>query len=168
MPWYLTHIKSTQSPEWERRFFGWTWAVSSACDLETAASRPRASPIERIDSPGNGTKVSIVDPNGYRVSFVHGQELKDAPGVKDITRETEKNMANQNFAYEKPRQGRFRRSELEPSPVLKAGLWIHWAQPQIQGVFRNLHDHYESNATKAAFDSYSGDDKTCFMHIDLR
>jgi hypothetical protein len=157
-----------QSPEPKRKFLGGTWAVSSERDLETAASHPRASPIEKIDGPGGGMKVSIVDPNDYIVSFVHGQELKDAPAVKDITRQTDKDTPTQNLAYEKPRQGRFRRFEAGPSPVHKAG---HYGYIVPSSKYKETFEFYTTimnlKATDAVFDPESGEDKTCFMHIDL-
>jgi hypothetical protein len=157
-----------QSPNSKRVFLGGTWAVSSASDLEIGASHPQASPIEKINGPGGGMKVSIVDPNGYTVSFVHGQELQDAPGVKDITSETDKSTATQNSAYEKPRQGRFRRFEPGPSPVHKAG---HYGYIVPASKYQETFDFYTKimnlKPTDSVFDPASGEDKTCFMHIDL-
>lgn len=157
-----------QSPNSQRKFLGGTWTVSSAADLEVAASHPQASPIEANEGPGGGMKVTIIDPNGYPVSFIHGQQLKDAPETKGITRETDESLATQNSAYSKPRQGRPRRFELGPSPVHKPG---HYGYIVPASKYKETFEFYTTvmnlKPTDAVFDPETREDKICFTHIDL-
>ena len=49
-------------------------------DLNTISKVRGASPVERIDEPGGGRRVTLTDPDGFRVEIVHGiEELKPLP-----------------------------------------------------------------------------------------
>jgi catechol 2,3-dioxygenase-like lactoylglutathione lyase family enzyme len=156
-----------QSPEQKRKFLGGTWVVASYADLETAASHPTATSIEEVQGPGGGKKVSLTDPNGNPVSFVHGQSSRTPAVETEITRETE-DTASPNFAYRKTRQGRFRRFELGPSPVHKIG---HYGYMVPKAKYKETLDFYTSimnlKPTDSVYNPETGEDTTCFMHVDL-
>jgi hypothetical protein len=105
-----------QSPDSKRHFIGGTWVAASLDDLNTAATHPTASGIRENDDPGGGQIVTLTDPNGFPVSFVHGQTLrsKDAEDLTYFREETAGIVAN--TALEKPRKGAFRRFPARPEP----------------------------------------------------
>jgi hypothetical protein len=150
-----------------RKFLGGTWVVASHADLEVAASLPNVTSIEEVKGPGGGKRVSIVDPNGNLVYFIHGQESKTPAAETEITRETE-DTAPLNFSYRKTRQGRFRRFDLGPSPVHKLG---HYGYMVPIAKYKETLDFYTTvmnlKPTDSVYNPQTGEDTTCFMHIDL-
>ncbi|KAM5358691.1 hypothetical protein ACJZ2D_015082 [Fusarium nematophilum] len=156
------------APDSRRAFLGGTWVVDSAQDLEIAAAHPGASGIQDAVGPGGGRRVSITDPNGFPVTFIHGQNLVDKSGGGDTSRISGQDKPLVNLATEKPRQGQFRRFNHGPSPVHKLG---HYGYIVPRDSFKRTLDWYTSLMnvvpTDAVFDPKSGDDTTCFMHIDL-
>ncbi len=57
----------------EARFVGLGLSVESLDDLNKLAACPEGSPIEDVDWPGGGKRVSMVDPAGFRVDAIWGQ-----------------------------------------------------------------------------------------------
>lgn len=49
--------------------------AASAEDLVALSQVEGASAVEKIDAPGGGRRVHLVDPDGFRVEVVHGREL---------------------------------------------------------------------------------------------
>ncbi|KAJ4187439.1 hypothetical protein NW759_016889 [Fusarium solani] len=157
-----------QAPGPRRAFLGGTWAVESEKDFQAAAAHPDASKMEEDSGPGGGKIVSITDPNGYRIGFIYGQNLRSDPAVDETDRIVGDESPVVNLANDKPRQGSFRRFNAGPSPVHKLG---HYGYIVPQSVFQKTLDWYTSLInvvpTDAVFDPKTGDDATCFMHIDL-
>ncbi|KAK5454248.1 hypothetical protein LTS15_006248 [Exophiala xenobiotica] len=96
---------------------GWLLGGRQPRELEKAASRPNASSIEESAAPGGGKVVTVEDPHGHKVGFVHGQTLRE----DDRPTLVEKTDPLFNGAAEKPRRGAFRRFKQAPSPVHKLG-----------------------------------------------
>lgn len=163
-----------QSPDAKRHFIGATWTVDSEHDIEAASKHPSAcAPIDN-PGPGGGKLVSIVDPNGFTVSFIYGQETKATASGKDfkaVTRDEEKSSAESppvpNSAYEKPRKGRYRRFDAGPSPVHKLG---HYGYVVPESKYKETFDWYTAimnlAPTDAVYDPKTHEDKTCFLHLD--
>ena len=154
-----------KSADAKRHFRGAYWQVDTLEDLEAAAARPGASPIEDIDAPGGGKIVTLQDPNGFRVGFVFGQQLRNSEGA---TAFLEKSDPVPNTALEKPRKGPFRRFKTGPSPVHKLG---HYGFIVPGGKFESTLSFYKDlmnlKPTDAVFNPATGKDETCFCHIDL-
>ncbi|KAH7121385.1 Glyoxalase/Bleomycin resistance protein/Dihydroxybiphenyl dioxygenase [Dactylonectria macrodidyma] len=157
-----------KAPGPRRAFLGGTWVVDSAKDLDIAAAHPDASGIQDAVGPGGGKKVSITDPNGFLVTFIHGQSPKNTPDIENTSRISGTQKPLVNLATEKPRQGQFCRFNHGPSPVHKLG---HYGYIVPKHSFKKTTEWYTSLMnvipTDAVFDPESGDDTTCFMHIDL-
>ena len=58
----------------EAGFRAVAFEAASAEDLRTVAGFEGASEIEKIEAPGGGERVRLVDPDGYTVEVVHGRE----------------------------------------------------------------------------------------------
>ena len=58
----------------EPRLLSIAYEAGSEDDLKRVSSVPGASAIEEIDEPGGGKRVSLTEPNGYRIEIVHGIE----------------------------------------------------------------------------------------------
>ncbi|KAF2186229.1 oxidoreductase [Zopfia rhizophila CBS 207.26] len=158
-----------QSPDSKRHFLGGSWAAATEEDLRLAASHPKASQIHDRQGPGGGKIVTITDPNGFPVSFIFGQQLKPRGEPTMISRSSrDDSELIQNKAYDKPRKGKFRRFNPGPSPVHKPG---HYGYGVPASKYKETFEWYTSlmnlSPTDAVFDPQTGEDKTCFMHIDL-
>jgi catechol 2,3-dioxygenase-like lactoylglutathione lyase family enzyme len=55
-------------------FAGVALEAASVGDLEAMSRVPGAGPVEAIDEPGGGRRVTLHDPNGIRIDVVHGIE----------------------------------------------------------------------------------------------
>jgi hypothetical protein len=156
-----------QSPDSNTRFIGGTWTVDSAEDLEVAANRPECVKTEDNLGPGGGQLVTLADPNGYSITYLHGQQFRDQVSPRHGMREQNEHTAVQNLAFEKPRQGRFRRFEVGPSLVHKTG---HYGYMVPKDKYKPTFEWYTSVMTlkpsDSVFDPVTGEDKTCFLHID--
>ena len=157
-----------QSPTSRRAFIGGTFEVESAKDLEIAAAQPNASQIEDDHGPGGAKRVNIRDPNGFLVSFIHGQSRRVGSTITETNRIVGDEQPVVNLANEKARRGHFRRFNSGPSPVHKLG---HYGYLVPQDKYKTTFDWYTSlmnlTPTDTIFDPKTGDDTTCFMHIDL-
>ncbi|PYH80332.1 trihydroxytoluene oxygenase [Aspergillus uvarum CBS 121591] len=98
----------------EKKFLGGTYEVESYADLERASQLPTGSAIhELIDAPGGGHMVTVIDPEGFPVNLMYGQQPA-TPGVYP------ENLIF-NTETEKPRMRRFQRFVEGPAPVHKLG-----------------------------------------------
>ncbi|GAB5588891.1 hypothetical protein Unana1_03791 [Umbelopsis nana] len=97
-----------------RKFMGGTYEVEAFADLEKASLLPGGSPIEELkDAPGGGHIVTVIDPSGFPVNFIHGQTA--APGEKAPAK------LIVNHTDDKPRKRAFQRFEPGPAAVHKLG-----------------------------------------------
>ncbi|KAL1795477.1 hypothetical protein ACET3X_005701 [Alternaria dauci] len=156
-----------QSPDGKRHYLGGAWVVDSASELQKAARMPGATEIRDIDGPGGGKVVSVHDPNGMFVHFVHGQALREAPPEGSVPRHETTNPVP-NRALTKPRKGDFRRFTLGPSSVHKVG---HYGFAVPKGKFEETRNWYTGHLnlkiTDSSFNPESGKDETSFLHIDF-
>lgn len=155
-----------QSVDNNRHFLGGYWVVSTQADLETAASLPGASRIQAIDGPGGGQVVTVPDPNGHIVGFVHGQTLRS--NSLDVTLERADSGLVSNGGSQKVRKGTWRRFDPGPSPVHKLG---HYGYMVPKNKFKETLAWYSSTLnlkiTDCIYDGKTNEDETCFLHIDL-
>src|SRR5215470_10487174 len=66
------HIHVTELGE--PRFVGLAFHARSEEDLERLSRVEGSSPVEKIDEPGGGKRVTVREPNGYAIEVVHGIE----------------------------------------------------------------------------------------------
>ncbi len=93
-------------------FTGIAFTARSAEDLETLAAAEGLS-VEPTGEPGGGSKVTLTDPDGFRIELVHGiEELPEIP--IDAPQFV-------NDAYAKPRLGIEKRIRADHSHVKRCG-----------------------------------------------
>lgn len=88
-------------------------AASSMQDLEQMAGRDGASAIEKLDSPGGGSRVRLRGPDGFRIDLVHG--------IKPAEPQPAREPLILNYAHEKQRRGGLQRPLKEPARVFRLG-----------------------------------------------
>lgn len=156
-----------QSPDSRRYFKGGFWVVESPQDLDIAASKHNASPIQDNDAPGGGKIVTLTDPNGFTIGFVHGQQLRGSQ-FSGGHLEQGLNPLPPNTVEKKLRVGAFRRFKHGPSPVHKLGHY-GFVVPgsKFDATLSWYHDLMNLKPTDAVFDPRSDKDETVFNHIDL-
>jgi hypothetical protein len=141
--------------------------VESHTDLETDAGLPGASKIRENEGPGGGSIVSVRDPNGMLVHFLHGQKLRD-PVTENSVPARETSCPVQNGALKKARKGDVRRFTVGASPIHKLG---HYGYGVPRAKFEETLEWYTTNInlkpTDSVFNPITGKDETCFIHIDL-
>lgn len=156
-----------QSPDENRHFIGAYWNAASLQALQDATTLPNASQIEDNDGPGGGKVVRVVDPHGFVVGFIYGQTMRPVH-KQDLHLELRTSDLQSNSATEKPRKGSTRRFQHGPSPVNKLG---HYGISVPKARYKETMDWYMSvlnlKPTDAIFDPESGEELTCFTHIDL-
>jgi hypothetical protein len=95
-----------------KTFLGGTFEVESREDLEKASQLNGGSPIEPLSgAPGGGFLVTVHDPEGMPISFIHGQE----PGTAGVAPEP----LIVNTETDKPRKRRFHRFKEGPAAIHK-------------------------------------------------
>lgn len=155
-----------QSPDDRRHFIGGYWVVDTFGDLEKAASNPGASTIQDSEAPGGGKVVTVTDPNGFTVGFVHGQKLRESDAVHGHLELEHDPLFN--TIDNKPRRGVFRRFKQGPSPVHKLG---HYGFVVPASKFESTLSWYLSlinlKPSDIVFNPETGKDETIFNHIDL-
>ncbi|KAK5057618.1 hypothetical protein LTR84_011618 [Exophiala bonariae] len=156
-----------QSPDSKRHFVGGAWVVDRLQDLETAASKPGASSIQDSDAPGGGKIVTLTDPNGFKLEFVHGQELREGNG-SELHLEQKPAQLPSNTVVQKPRKGTFRRFKQGASPVHKLGHY-GFVVPgsKYESTLSWYLDLINLKPSDAVFNPQTGKDETVFNHIDL-
>ncbi|KAL2871259.1 2,4,5-trihydroxytoluene oxygenase [Aspergillus lucknowensis] len=151
-------IHAIQAKDKSRKFGGAAYEVESRADLERAANLPNASAISKLNAPGGGEIVTLLDPVGHQVHLVYGQEKRapEDPKMEKLT---------VNYEDEKPRKGRFQRFKPGPAPVHR---WGHYGVTYPAGKYQEMYDWYTTTLTLAPSDIvYRGSDPiTCFFHID--
>lgn len=153
--------KAEQSPDASRHFLGATWLVKSRAELDIAAALPTAiTSVVGHDGPGGGETVTVTDPLGFPVHFIHGQTLLPALPHSHDQRPT-------NFADEKKRFGVFQRFRQGPSEVHKLGHYGHAVpQDRLAEMVKFYTSIMNLAVSDAVYDPQSGADETVFFHID--
>ncbi|CAH0017106.1 unnamed protein product [Clonostachys rhizophaga] len=95
-----------------RKFLGGTYEVETFADLEKASRIKGAGQIEALeDAPGGGHLLTLIDPEGFPVSLIHGQ---DPVKVGEIPKQLV-----MNYEADKPRVREFQRFKEGPAAVHK-------------------------------------------------
>ena len=102
-----------------KAFLGGAFEVESKEDLERVMKIPNVKMLsdgiqELSNAPGGGHIVTVEDPEGYPVNFIHGQSALEA------TYDTPPKLVY-NDETDKPRQRKFQRFEPGPAEVYKLG-----------------------------------------------
>ncbi|KAF3916490.1 hypothetical protein ABW20_dc0100719 [Dactylellina cionopaga] len=113
----------------EKQFLGGTWEVEDRSDLERAAKLGSTEITELKDAPGGGHMVTVHDPEGFPVNFIHGATPRPQP----IKAPEEALQVNDEFS--KPRKGAFQR--FEPGPAA-----VHKVCPRNATKANNVSEHY--------------------------
>lgn len=106
------HIHVTHLAD-EPGFVGMAFNAASMADLEELSRTEGASPVEEIDEPGGGYRVSLTDPNGFRVETVFGQATLD-PLPPDPA-------IGPDHGPGHPRDRAIQRRQMIPGPVKRLG-----------------------------------------------
>ncbi|KAH6667460.1 Glyoxalase/Bleomycin resistance protein/Dihydroxybiphenyl dioxygenase [Halenospora varia] len=162
----LTTI-AEQSPDGNRHFIGGYWVVESIEELQKAANHATASKITDLDAPGGGKVVTLRDPNGFGIGFVFGQKLRD--GIEDTeVQQLERATVVANNAAKKFRYGEFRRFKQGPSPIHKLGHYGFMVPPnKYKETLQFYTETLNLKPTDIVYSPVTGEDDTCFCHIDL-
>jgi hypothetical protein len=99
----------------DKKFLGGTFEVESYAELEKASKFPHATgPIEELtDAPGGGHLLTLLDPEGFPINLLHGQQKKEPGPYPEIL--------TTNYEKDKPRVARFQRFKPGPAGVHKLG-----------------------------------------------
>lgn len=151
------------SPDSKRHFIGGFWEVESLEELQKAALLPGATDVRDNNAPGRGKIVEVQDPNGYVVGFVYGQN----PCSRLEKDKLEKTETIQNGSILKRRMGDVRRFIQAPSPVHKLGHYGFVLPPnRFLPTLQWYTTHLNLKITDATYNPESGEDESCFIHID--
>ncbi|KAF3939220.1 hypothetical protein ABW19_dt0209039 [Dactylella cylindrospora] len=146
----------------EKKFLGGTWEVESRDDLERAAKLGNTEIFELTDAPGGGSMVTVIDPEGYPVNFIHGATPRPEPTKKPA----EPLQVNDEFS--KPRRGAFQRFQPGPAAIHKLGHYgctVH----NFERQFRWYTTHFNlvpSDLIYILDEQGNKIDITSFIHID--
>ncbi|SCV48630.1 unnamed protein product [Fusarium fujikuroi] len=120
-----------------KQFLGGTFEVETYDDLVKASKIEGASHIQQIvEAPGGGSLVTVYDPEGLPINFIHGQEPAEVGKMPD--------RLIVNFEDEKPRKRRFQRFSEGPAAVHKGkqlghyGLCVQDFDKQLDWYTRNF------------------------------
>ena len=102
----ISYIASPCAPQTKPKFRGAGFAARTREDFYRACGLPGATIQETHNRPGGGSLVSILDPNGFIVDIVWGQQEK-AVTAEDASSSINHAVA-MNGAIEKQRLGMFR------------------------------------------------------------
>jgi hypothetical protein len=145
-----------------RKFIGAYWNAASFEKLQKATCLPGASAIEENEGPGGGKVVRVKDPHSFIVGFLHGQAMR-TPEIEALS-----SHSLSNTVLENPWKGSTRRFKLGPSPVHKlAHYGIRVPKARYKEKMNWYMDVLNLKPTDAIFDPKTGEEITCFAHIDL-
>ena len=149
----------------ENVFLGGCFEVESYADLEKAAKLsnkryPAPKISELKDSPGGGNMVTIYDPEGFPMNFIHGQQTREA--------DPERPQLLVNFEKTKVRQGKFQRFKPGPAPVHKLGHFgLTIADFDVLYPFYTEHFNFvASDLLYVEQEDGKKKDVAAFLHID--
>ena len=114
-------------------FVGVAYAVDSLDDLREAAARPGAGPLEAIDGPGGGHRVSLADRDGFRIDLVHGIAAAEPLPLRD--------PLTLNNAVRKQRYGSTQRPPKGPASIMRLGhvaLMVSDVRGSVDWAMRTL------------------------------
>ncbi|KAK3113059.1 hypothetical protein LTR53_010016 [Teratosphaeriaceae sp. CCFEE 6253] len=160
-PQPITYIaEQAEGPGDGQRFIAAAWNVESLEDLTNASQLPSASTVDACPHPGTGKMITLTDPNGFEIRLHHGQEMEE---------ECFGSATAINQPWHKPRKGESVRVQPRPSRVHKLGHYGFMVPPDdFQHTLQWYTSTFNLSITDSVFDPTSGEDKTCFIHIDKR
>jgi len=145
----------------EKKFLGGTFEVESYGDLEKAEKLPGAGKIEEMkDAPGGGYLLTVLDPAGFPVNLMYGQQ----PASRD---EQYPGKLLQNYEVEKPRVRKFNRFTPGPAAVHKLGHYGYCVEnfdEQLKFYTHNF-NFAPTDFLTAPVDGQTKD-VAVFMHVD--
>jgi catechol 2,3-dioxygenase-like lactoylglutathione lyase family enzyme len=109
----------------EPGFVGAAFEVDSEESLKNLSRRLNA-PIEAVDHPGGGKRVTTADPDGKRIELIYGASRAEPAG-------SIREPVAWNCAGSQKRRGRFPIFEVGPAPVLRVAHVV-MSSPQPQRV----------------------------------
>lgn len=134
---YTTELAKTPG------FIGPAYLVESEQALSTLATKlAGASSVRALDDPGGGLHVTVRDPDGYQIEFVHGiAPLPHLPVREPLTL---------NTGPERKRTGRFQRAAPGPAHVRRLGHIIL----RVSDFERSLafYEQFGFNITDSTYD----------------
>ncbi|PVH73212.1 Glyoxalase/Bleomycin resistance protein/Dihydroxybiphenyl dioxygenase [Cadophora sp. DSE1049] len=149
----------------KNKFLGAAYVVESREELVRATSIPGASALTKLNAPGGGEKVTLIDPIGFPVHLVWGQQEKETT-VPETNPENIQTLVP-NYEDKKQRLGKFNRFQPGPAPVYR---WGHYGVTYPPGMYQDMFDWYTQNLALSPSD-ITHDQKTgkavcSFLHID--
>lgn len=102
----------------ENKFLGCAFEVESYSDLEEASRNHGGSPIEKLTTPGGGTRVRLNSPSGHTIDLVFGM----TPLAKIDSRPS----YQLNVATARPRLNQAVRQRAAAVPVSRLGHTVLW------------------------------------------
>jgi hypothetical protein len=142
------------------KFGGAAFVVETLEDLEHASQTlPGASSIYDVDAPGGGKGVTFTDPvDGFPFHLVHGQALKELS--------THLPELPFNFPTSKHREvsktQRFRKGPASVHKLGHFGLCV----TDFAKTYAFYSSRFNFKASDLVYDPATGEDMTCFFHLD--
>ncbi|RAO73255.1 uncharacterized protein BHQ10_009267 [Talaromyces amestolkiae] len=156
------------SPDGARHFKGAYFRAQDLQQLHKAASLYGGSPVCENYGPGGGQVVTLTDPNGISVGVIAGQALRNINARDEEAGTLELTPQVANSVIQKPRKGDTRRFKLGASPVHKFGHYgINVPIVKYKETLEWYTTVFNLSPTDCIYDPVSGEDTTCFTHIDL-
>lgn len=147
------------------RFLGSAYFVESREELERASHLPDATGIEKLNAPGGGERVTVVDPIGNMIYLIHGAEEKEVVEPSIVSKNIQTVVPN--YENKKNRLGKFHRFDPGPAPVYR---WGHYGITYPPGMYQTIYDFYTKTFTLAptdiTVDKDTGKDVCSFIRLD--
>ncbi|KAI8938092.1 hypothetical protein NX059_005762 [Plenodomus lindquistii] len=157
----------------EKKFLGGAFEVESYRELEKILIIPNVKVLEggirsMTNAPGQGSILTVEDPEGFMVNFIHGQAPLDQKRIDEASQANSKPLVL-NYEVEKSRKRAFQRFKPGPAEVYKLG---HFGL--VTAEFEALKDWYTRYFNIVPSDLLyvgNGDDSSrkevaMFAHID--
>lgn len=153
-----------QSPDGSKSFVGGIWTVASRDELERAQGLAGASEIKICDAPGGGECVELEDPNGAKMTLLHGINMRH----EDAQEMEKPDAVILNTWEDKPRKGETQRPEAGPSKVHKLGHYgVKVDQSKYDETLAWYLGTFNLKLTDSLYNPGTGKDLMAFAHIDL-
>jgi catechol 2,3-dioxygenase-like lactoylglutathione lyase family enzyme len=123
------HIHVTEKGD--PKFLGLAYLAASEEDLHKLAKVPGASPVEKIDEPGGGSRVRLREPNnGFPIEVVHG--IEDLPPIT-VSRQP------MNTGSEPLKRRELMRLPKSPAPIKRIGHGV-FGTPKVRETVQWFRD----------------------------
>lgn len=139
------------------KFIGLGFTLAREDDLKAAAKLAGASGIETIDEPGGGRRVTLHEPNGYRIELVHGITVPAALPVPASSMNT--------GAERRSRVGVEKRLTKGPAHVKRLGHAV-LASPNPRAMLQWFHDNLGLLASEYFYAGSKDNPVNIFCRVD--